>query len=187
MAIMVFSERKQQILESCKPVFAEKGFYGSSSKELAASAKISEALLYKHFPTKEILFRATVEEAIAPYTKVRDTARCAPPKGETNFLRSIAKSALKPDEQTFRLLLFAYLELDKRYLNDFLKIFEDKTSDFLKNKQRDGLITQNKHSQKIIISCLVGLNLLNSEVSTTKNSTELVDEFARLMLPGLCK
>lgn len=171
--MMVLSERKQQILESCKAAFAEKGFYGSSTKELANAAKISESLLYKHFPTKEILFRATLEEAISPYMKVRGTARCAPTKGQTNFLRNIAQSVLRPDEQTFRLLIFAYLELDKKYLTDFLKRFENDTKNLFK---------QNRDFEKIFTACLTGLNLLYPH-----KKTELVDEIAHLMLHGLLK
>ncbi len=37
-------------------VFASKGFSAATSKDLAAAAGVSEALLYKHFPTKEAIY-----------------------------------------------------------------------------------------------------------------------------------
>ena len=40
------------------PVFAEKGFHGATTKDLAKAANVSEALLYRHFPSKENLFAA---------------------------------------------------------------------------------------------------------------------------------
>ena len=39
-------------------VFAAKGFDGTTTRELADAAGVSEALLFKHFPNKEALFSA---------------------------------------------------------------------------------------------------------------------------------
>jgi len=53
-----FNERRQAIIESVKDVFANTGFDGTTSRELAKAAGISEALLYKYFPTKLSLYNA---------------------------------------------------------------------------------------------------------------------------------
>jgi AcrR family transcriptional regulator len=37
-------------------VFAQKGFYGSSMREIAKAADVSEALIYQHFPSKDALY-----------------------------------------------------------------------------------------------------------------------------------
>ena len=51
-------ERRAAILQAVRSVFAEKGFDGTTTRELAEAAGISEALLFKHFPNKEALFSA---------------------------------------------------------------------------------------------------------------------------------
>jgi AcrR family transcriptional regulator len=51
-------ERKAAILRAVRRVFAEKGFDGTTTRELAVAAGVSEALLFKHFPNKEALFSA---------------------------------------------------------------------------------------------------------------------------------
>jgi AcrR family transcriptional regulator len=51
-------ERRTAILRAVRRVFAEKGFDGTTTRELADAAGVSEALLFKHFPTKEALFSA---------------------------------------------------------------------------------------------------------------------------------
>src|SRR5215831_11931889 len=56
-----FNERRQAIIESVKDVFAKAGFDGTTSRELAKAAGISEALLYKYFPTKLSLYNASRE------------------------------------------------------------------------------------------------------------------------------
>jgi AcrR family transcriptional regulator len=54
-------ERRQAIVEAVKGVFAEKGFDGTTTRELANAAGVSEALLYKHFPSKESLYAAMLD------------------------------------------------------------------------------------------------------------------------------
>jgi AcrR family transcriptional regulator len=51
-------ERRAAILKAVGRVFAEKGFHGTTTRELAKAAGVSEALLFKHFPNKEALFSA---------------------------------------------------------------------------------------------------------------------------------
>jgi AcrR family transcriptional regulator len=51
-------ERRQAIIRAVRRVFAEKGFDGTTTRELADAAGVSEALLFKHFPNKEALYSA---------------------------------------------------------------------------------------------------------------------------------
>ncbi len=51
-------ERRAAIVKAVRRAFAEKGFHGTTTRELAEAAGVSEALLFKHFPTKEALFAA---------------------------------------------------------------------------------------------------------------------------------
>jgi len=51
-------ERRAAIIQAVRRVFAEKGFHGTTTRELAEEAGVSEALLFKHFPNKEALFSA---------------------------------------------------------------------------------------------------------------------------------
>jgi AcrR family transcriptional regulator len=51
-------ERRAAIIAAVRRVFAEKGFHGTTTRELAEAAGVSEALLFKHFPNKEALYSA---------------------------------------------------------------------------------------------------------------------------------
>jgi AcrR family transcriptional regulator len=53
--------RKEAIVEAVQDVFAEKGFDGTTTRDLAKAAGVSEALLYKHFPSKESLYAAMLD------------------------------------------------------------------------------------------------------------------------------
>jgi AcrR family transcriptional regulator len=51
-------ERRDLILDAAVRVFAERGFHGATTRELAKAAGVSEALMFRHFPSKEDLYTA---------------------------------------------------------------------------------------------------------------------------------
>ncbi|MGE5268628.1 MAG: TetR/AcrR family transcriptional regulator [Thiohalocapsa sp.] len=50
-------ERRKRIVTAAVPLFARKGFAGTTTREIAEAAGISEALLFRHFPSKQLLYR----------------------------------------------------------------------------------------------------------------------------------
>jgi AcrR family transcriptional regulator len=57
-------EARQAILDSARELFGARGFHGTNLRDVAQHAAVSEALLYRYFGTKQLLFEAAV---IAPY------------------------------------------------------------------------------------------------------------------------
>lgn len=53
---MSAKERRQQILDVAIGIFAEFGLDGARTRQIADACGINEALLYKHFPSKDRLF-----------------------------------------------------------------------------------------------------------------------------------
>src|SRR6202011_2702451 len=49
-------ERRKAIVAAAVPLFARRGFAGTTTKELAEAAGIAEALLFRHFPSKRHLY-----------------------------------------------------------------------------------------------------------------------------------
>lgn len=58
------SEVRQLVLESAIEVFAQRGYGGTSTKEIAEVAGVSESVLFRHFSSKSNLF---VEAAVRPF------------------------------------------------------------------------------------------------------------------------
>jgi AcrR family transcriptional regulator len=58
------SERRALILEAARKVFAENGYDGAKTQRIAAEAKISEALVYRHYASKLVLYRAVLRQLI---------------------------------------------------------------------------------------------------------------------------
>lgn len=57
------SLRREGILEAALPRFAERGYAGTSIRELAAAAGVTNPVLYYHFGSKAGLFRVLVDRA----------------------------------------------------------------------------------------------------------------------------
>jgi len=54
-------DRRQQILEAALEVFAEQGFDGATTKDIAARAEVTHGLIYFYFDSKEDLYLAAFE------------------------------------------------------------------------------------------------------------------------------
>jgi TetR/AcrR family transcriptional regulator len=109
-------ERRRQLIDVAIQVFARNGFGGTKTKDIAAAAGVSEAIVFRHFASKEDLYRAILDAKeggggaaqmiarLEGYTDRRDDA---------GLIECIARTALKSfrnDPAFHRLLLYARLE-----------------------------------------------------------------------------
>ncbi|GAA2781199.1 TetR/AcrR family transcriptional regulator [Crossiella cryophila] len=58
-------ERRETVLRTAVGAFAAKGYYGTTTTEVAKLAGISQAYIYRLFPNKEALFVAVVQRCFA--------------------------------------------------------------------------------------------------------------------------
>jgi AcrR family transcriptional regulator len=61
---MTGKERREQLLDVGRRLFAEKGFEGTSVEEIAANAQVSKPVVYEHFGGKEGLYAVVVDREI---------------------------------------------------------------------------------------------------------------------------
>ncbi len=62
---MTSESRREAILRAVVPIFSQHGFRGATTRMLAKAAGVSEALLYRHFPSKEALYEEIGRQHIA--------------------------------------------------------------------------------------------------------------------------
>lgn len=55
-------ERKRQIIETARAVFASQGYAHAGTADLAKAAGVSEPALYRYFPSKKDIFLATLRD-----------------------------------------------------------------------------------------------------------------------------
>ncbi len=106
-------ERRRQIIEAATTLFSRKGFRGTTTREIAGAVGVSEAMLFKHFATKEELYAAIIE-AKAHVERLMDTVVEAAERGnDAEVLRTLAREMIartRTDPALMRLTLFSALE-----------------------------------------------------------------------------
>ena len=58
---MQSDDRHKQLLRVAIDVFARHGFGGTKTRDIAAAAGVSEAILFRHFATKDDLYQAILD------------------------------------------------------------------------------------------------------------------------------
>src|SRR3954469_1538816 len=58
---MAAVDRRLQIALTAMRLFSERGFRGTTTKEIAQAAGVSEAIIFRHFATKEDLYSAIID------------------------------------------------------------------------------------------------------------------------------
>ncbi|MCB2066017.1 MAG: TetR/AcrR family transcriptional regulator [Erythrobacter sp.] len=105
------NERKALILDAAKRVFTRTGFEAAKTQEIAREAGVSEALMYRHFPSKLALYRAVLRQTIREQDENFDelVPQEASAAGIIHTLRAYFRHAasLSDDDmqQRFRMLL----------------------------------------------------------------------------------
>ena len=61
---MTSAERREQLIEIARRLFAERGFDGASIEEIAARAEVSKPVVYEHFGGKEGLYAVVVDREV---------------------------------------------------------------------------------------------------------------------------
>jgi AcrR family transcriptional regulator len=67
---MTGRERREQLLDIGRRLFAERGFEGTSIEEIAAQAGVSKPVVYEHFGGKEGLYAVVVDREVSRFLLV---------------------------------------------------------------------------------------------------------------------
>lgn len=106
-------ERRRVIIEAALTLFSQKGFRGTTTKEIAQAAGCSEATLFKHFATKDELYSAILETKVRIEEVLAQAMHMATRKDDAGVFRAVglrALSRVEHDATLMRLLLFSALE-----------------------------------------------------------------------------
>ena len=88
---MTAAERREQLIDVARNLFAERGFDGTAVEEIAARAEVSKPVVYEHFGGKEGLYAVVVDREV---TTLLGTMRDALGDGSPRELLEGAATAL---------------------------------------------------------------------------------------------
>ena len=134
--------RRQQILDVATDLFARQGFNGTTTRQIAQKAAVNEAIIFRHFPTKEDLYWAVIEHQISlrPGRAILD-ARLSSSDDPIVVLNGLAEDLLNRDTTLTRLLQFTALEkheLSDRFYRTHVSGYFDQLAEFIRRNIEAG-------------------------------------------------
>ncbi|MCC6139576.1 MAG: TetR/AcrR family transcriptional regulator [Nitrospira sp.] len=187
-------ERQASLIQAATRLFAKKGFNGTTTKEIAKAAGISEALVFKHFPTKRALYAAILAEKVTINELLGAIEASAQKQDDRRVFTLIAGYRIRPgaDPTLLRLLLFSALEgheLSDMFFGKHHKVFYDYLAAYIQARIEDGAFRQVDPllAARAFIGMVVHHRLLHEifGVRMDRSYDETVSTYVDIFLQGL--
>ena len=161
--------RKLQILRVAVSLFSQRGFVGTTTKEIAQAAGVSEAMVFRHFATKQELYSAILDhkacsgDSMNPEQMVAEALK---QKDDHAVFEQLALGALnhhETDPEFQRLLLHSALEgheLSEMFFEKFILRVYALLGNYITERQRDGAMV--KMDPAIIVRAFIGMIIHHS-------------------------
>jgi TetR/AcrR family transcriptional regulator len=165
---MAGEERRAQILAVAVSLFSKRGFRGTTTKEIAQAAGVSEAMVFRHFATKEELYTAILNRKCSGgrFEPAEMAADAIKRKDDRAVFESLALGALdyhEKDPEFQRLLLHSALEkheLAQMFLDEFVRRVYEFLGGYIRERQREGALIE--MDPAIIVRCFIGMVMHHS-------------------------
>jgi TetR/AcrR family transcriptional regulator len=195
---MQATDRRQQLIETALDVFSRKGFDGATTKEIAAEAGVTEAIIFRHFPTKQALYTAVVHakrdpaEIEAWMASVKSFTRRNDDHGLFREIASVLLACYRDDPRHERMMLYAALEGQQRTLLEhrrFTLPIKKLLTDYVARRQKEGALKPGP--PEAVIAAIAGMaahfammtGLFGFE--TGAKDDEMVDAFVNILMDGV--
>src|SRR5678816_1386829 len=196
---MTRPDRRQQLIETAVKFFSDFGFQGASTKAIAEAAGVTEAIIYRHFSTKEQLYSAILEhklEQSGTQEWIDELHKLANANRDEELFRSVAGKILdayQKDPDFQRLMFRAAIEN-----HDFSMLSHEKVGlpvyeflrDYIARRQREGAFR--KCDPGVAVFALVALPSYFGIVSrifqlkvVTASQSDLLNTATDLILNGM--
>ena len=192
------SDRRRQLVETALDFFSRKGFGGTTTKEIAAAAGVTEAIIFRHFPSKSDLYNAVldhhhdsgrVSDCIAQWQSCMDR------NDDQGLVRAIIERIIESyrfDLRGHRVLLFAALEGHEVALEHnrqiSFPIFE-LLCQYVARRQSEGALRQGNPGA--IVAAVAGMATHYAMMTqmfgfcTNSDDCQMADSFVGIVMQGI--
>jgi AcrR family transcriptional regulator len=139
--------RCNHVIEAAVRLFAQKGFQGTKTKEIAEAAGVNEALIFRDFQTKEKLYCAILQYAsrrITPQEWIEALTPHAERRDDEALFADLARQLFESfgrDPTLFRLMLYCALEqheLAREFRKRQIEPVERFIEEYMRTRQKEG-------------------------------------------------
>ncbi len=202
---MTGDARREQILATAVTLFSQRGFKGTTTKEIARASGVSEAMVFRHFENKDALYDAILDtkgcqDGVHKFPWERNEAliKAIEKKDDFAVFYNIAFDALNKHQEDvgfMRLLFYSALEeheLAERFFHEFIERIYQFIGGYIEERQRDGAFRD--VNPRIVVRSFLGMLIHHSlnnilwdkkRVILDISTEEAARNFADILLRGI--
>ncbi len=202
---MTGDERREQIIQTAVELFSVNGFNGTTTKKIAAAAGISEAMVFRHFASKDELYEAILHSKVCeggehqfPWEGNSLLIKAMEEGDDHQVFFVLALHALdkhQADSRFLRLLFYSALEdheLAERFVLDFIAGLYDFIGSYIEKRQKAGAMRN--VNPRIVVRAFMGMLIHHSLTNILWDkkrklldvtNAEAAKNFAEILLGGI--
>jgi len=192
-------ERRSQIVRISADLFSKKGFKGTTTKAIAKEVGISEAMIFRYFPTKDDLYNAIIIDKVGDTEDLSLPIEAANQRDDYKVFETLANYLLEKNEgdPTFlRLLQFSILE-EHRLSDIFFKTHIRRKTQFLSDYVEQRIVEGAFRNMPpfliargflgMVVQYIMGKEIFWKEEEFLYPRKEIVETFVNIFLEGIKK
>jgi TetR/AcrR family transcriptional regulator len=192
-------DRRRQLIEVAIDLFSKRGFSGTTTREIAVAAGVTEAIIFRHFATKQDLYAAILDHArLAVGTEdwLAEVQLCMDRDDDLGLFRLIVSRILeihRTEPRFERLMLHASLEgheLAVMHRNQIMASIGVRFRAYIERRQRAGALRE--CDPRTIIFAVVGMaqafgmqKYMYQLSEPLQSDEEITDAFAYILMNGV--
>ena len=194
------TERRTQLIQVAIDLFSRKGFRGATTREIAAAAGVTEAIIFRHFETKEHLYTAIIDQKLNTPQMAEWIAglKLAMQRDDDEAvirgLIGVIIATSKTDPKFERLMQYAALEGNKiaiRHLEKLTASIADVFRSYFARRQKQGSLYP--MSPDAALTAIVGMaqhwarsKYVHDVKEHCFSEQQAIDSFTQIAMHGIC-
>ena len=191
-------QRRLQIIQVAMDLFSHKGFDGTTTREISKAAGVSEAIIFRHFATKEDLYAAIIDFIICDESETfySDIDQAMQLKDDMAVFESVAFKILETHRrkpELLRLLLYSGLEghkLSGLFMETQVRPVYEWLGNYIARRMTEKIFK--KADPMILVRAFMGMvshhsliKIIYKDPLLQKTNKEMAREFSRVFLEGV--
>jgi AcrR family transcriptional regulator len=192
-------KRRSRILEAGLACFSQKGFRGTTTKEIASASGCSEAMIFQHFASKAVLYGAVLEAKTEVEEILAKAADAAARRDDAGVFRAIGIGYLtrtERDSSLMRLFIYSALEGNGRagrFIRSRVTRGHEFLSTYLQKRITEGVfrpvdpLVAARAFVGMVVYYLLLHEIFGVKRSPETSSEQILEDFVTLFLEGIAE
>jgi TetR/AcrR family transcriptional regulator len=193
-------DRRKQLIEVAIDLFSKKGFGGTTTREIAAAAGVTEAIIFRHFATKQDLYSAILDykgSSTGVDQWIADAEGFMARNDDEGLFRLIVGKVIdanRTESRFERLMIHAALEgheLAVMHHNQMTEAIGDRMTEYVHSRQKAGALRE--CDPLTILFAVVGVGhfyamhkyMYQLGGAPAVSDEQMIESFVRILMHGL--